>query len=290
MQGFSEVTTVRVPSDTVRGAAGDAVVDPFPHETTGVAGVGLEGVLVFGEPTGPGTQGVCVLTVQERQTPAAGVEFGLPFRVTLGWHGTAEGALELPDRRFLAPADRLHLADGHVHARVHVGVGTLVVALVVDGSARVTFAGPFGHLTQVLPGTGLVAQGPHDDAGVVLVPLHGPLYPVEVGCAPARVVGRVVPPLHVTETVGFQVALVDHPQAELVAQVEKVGVRRVVAGAYGVDVVLLHEFDVTTHHFLGDRPTVFGVPFVAVDPAQQYAAPVDPEHTAFGAHRTKTDP
>ena len=67
------------------------------------------------------------------------------------------------------------------------------------------------------------------------------LDPVEVHLAPVGVVGGVAHPAVRLEAVGLEVALVDHPEAELVGEVEQRRVRRVVARADRVEVVPLHE-------------------------------------------------
>src|SRR5690606_40449829 len=66
-------------------------------------------------------------------------------------------------------SDAVGLGVVGVHAAVDVHVAGVPVALVVDGSARVALLDPCGHGLEVRAGVALVAQGPHDDAGVVLV-------------------------------------------------------------------------------------------------------------------------
>ena len=53
--------------------------------------------------------------------------------------------------------------------------------------------------------------------------------------------------------------------------------RRVVAGAHGVDVVPLHQQHVVEHVLLGDGAAAVGVELVPVDPAQQHPPAVDGE-------------
>ena len=59
--------------------------------------------------------------------------------------------------------------------------------------------------------------------------------------------------------VGLDVGLVDDVQPELVAEVVERLVVRVVGRAHGVDVVLLHQFEVAAGVVDGDRPPAIGV-------------------------------
>ena len=187
------------------------------------------------------------------------------------------------------PADLVDLLVRRVHPAVDVDVPALPVVLVVDRPGGVAGASPLGHGGEVLSGAALVAEGPHDDARVVFVPFHHPAHPVQVGVPPARVVARVTPPAHRVEPVRLQVALVDHPHAQLVAELQKARVRRVVAGAYGIDVVLLHQQQIGAHHLLGQRAAVVRMPLVPVDALQDDAPAVHGQEAAGDRHGTEPD-
>src|SRR5674476_1243034 len=75
---------------------------------------------------------------------------------------------------------------------------------------------------------GLIAQRPHDDAGVVLVAFDGPLHAVQECRLPPDVVARVAPPLVEHKAMRLVVAFVDDIEAVLVAEVQEARVRRVV--------------------------------------------------------------
>ena len=77
------------------------------------------------------------------------------------------------------------------------------------------------------------------------------------------------------EAVRLEVALVDHVEPQLVAQLEEARVRRVVGRADRVDVVRLHQQHVAPHHVLRDRAAVVGIELVTVDAAEQDAPTVD---------------
>ena len=160
----------------------------------------------------------------------------------------------------------------------------LAVALVVQRAGRVALADPGGHRGQPAPGAALVAQRPHHDAGVVLVPLDHPAGPGRAARAPSarrRPGCRASPDL--AEAVGLQIALVDHPQAQLVAQVEEGRVRRIVAGADRVDVVLLHQQQIAAHRLRVQGAPVARVELMAVDAAQQDPPAVDLQQPVLDA-------
>ena len=191
---------------------------------------------------------------------------------------------------FLAAADRVELAVVRVHPAVDVGVEGAGLALVVDQPARVAAPDPPGHLLQVAAGPGLVAQRPHDHAGMVLVPLDGALDAVQAGRPPAGIVAGVAPPARERETVGLQVTLVDHQQAVLVAQVQEPRVRRVVAGPHRVDVVLLHQHDVGPHGGLVQAAARHRMPLVPVHAAELDGVPVEPDLPVADLDAAEPDP
>ena len=164
------------------------------------------------------------------------------------------------------------------------------VVLVVQRPRRVAPAHPVRRRGEVAADAALVAERPHDHARVVLVALDGARDPVEVGVAPARVVARVAAPADLLEAVRLEVALGDHVEAVLVAELEEARVRRVVARAHRVDVVRLHQLDVAAHRGLGHRAPAVGVPLVAVDAAQQHAAAVDAQLAVLDRHGAEADP
>ena len=148
-------------------------------------------------------------------------------------------------RRRAALAHAPHAVDRGIHLAAHV-VGTpkrVDGALVVDGQVGAR-ADELVHGVGVAAAARLVAQAPHDHARVGLVALEQALGAVEVARLPARVVREAVltrGELAHQGAVRLEVGLVDHIDAQLVAELEQVRVGRVVRRADGVDVVLLAE-------------------------------------------------
>ena len=179
------------------------------------------------------------------------------------------------DRSGLA-ADRRGLDEVRIHPGVHVGVGAGVVALVVHRTLRVAAVHPVRHLGQVDAGAGLVAERPDDHAGMVLVPLHGALDPVQVGRRPARVVARVVLSSR-SKTKPWvsrsHSSITQKPSSS--ARSSTRGMRRVVAGPDRVDAGLLHHDQIGAGVILVEDPAALRMGLVSVHPAEDHLAPVD---------------
>ncbi len=272
VHGLAEVAAVGVVPFARRGEPGDPVVDPLPDEPAVQARVPVEQLGVVGQAARSVAHGVAVLAEHHRQRATV--------RVVLGVRGDG----------LLPPADRVQVAVSGVHLAEDVGIEGAGLALVVDQAARVAIVGPRGHPLQVAAGPGLVAERPHDHAGVVLVPLDGALDAVQAGGQPPGVPAGVAAPAVQPEAVGLQVALVDHQQPVLVAQVEEPRIRRVVAGPHGVDVVPLHQDDVRPHGGLVQGTARLGVPFVPVHAAELDRAAVEPDQPVPHLDAAEPDP
>ena len=101
-----------------------------------------------------------------------------------------------------------------VHRAVDIGIAGLLKILAVDGllivhgTRGVVGLDPLVAGYEVVSEAGLVAQAPDDDAGVVEVPLHHSLIPLEVGLSVSGILGQGL--LTVTHAVGLYIGLVYH--------------------------------------------------------------------------------
>ena len=237
------------------------MVLPLPDETALQTGRVLEGVPVVGERTVRVSHRVAVLAHDER--PCAAPRRSVP-------HDALDRCVHRADhvggtRAALHPV--LHRINrGQPAARV-----VLVVhgPLVVDGTRRVVRAHPRCGRVVHRAVAALVAEGPHDDARVVLVALHHAGHARHDRGAVARVVAQARVP-----GVALHVRLVDHVETQFVAQVQEPRVVRVVRTAHRVHVVLLHQHDVGAH--VRDRHGLapFGMVVVAVHALDHHAGTV----------------
>ncbi|MNZ67986.1 hypothetical protein D3C78_862460 [compost metagenome] len=146
------------------------------------------------------------------------------------------------------------------------------------------------HGSDVAAVAGLVAQGPDDDGGVVLLGVDVALDPVHEHRLPGRVVGDAAQIADVGEAVGLHVGLRHHEQAVLVAQLVEARVIRVVGGAHRVEVVLLHQHYVALHPIHADGPALEVIVVVAVHPVQLEVATVDIKQAVLDGDLAHPDP
>jgi len=163
-----------------------------------------------------------------------------------------------------------------VHRADDVGKREAAVALVLHGARGIALLQPAVGGAEVVTKPGLVAQRPADDAGVVFVALEHADGAVEMRGAPRRF-RREGLVLVVANAVALDVGLADHVEAVLVAERIPLGGVGIVAGADGVDVVLLHQADVLHHALARHDLAQIGVPLVAVDAADEHTPAVDTE-------------
>jgi hypothetical protein len=119
--------------------------------------------------------------------------------------------------------------------------------------------------------------------GWLQVASHHPLDPLDHRAGVAGVVAQRGLP-----AVRLDVRLVDHVEAQLVAQVGEVLVVRGVGGAHRVQVVGLHEAQVGAGELARDGPAPLGIMLVVVDPVEHDRLAVD-EQRAVG-HLDRPEP
>ena len=107
--------------------------------------------------------------------------------------------------------------------------------------------------------SGLVAEAPHDDAGMISVAFDHTANSFQPGRAVRRVVTQ-----RCVEGMALDVRLVHDVQAELVTQVVETVVVRIVRCAHGVDVVPLHREQIGAHSLDRDRLTTIRIVIVTI--------------------------
>ena len=136
---------------------------------------------------------------------------------------------------------------------------------------------------------GFVSERPENDRRMILERFHHSLHTVDTRPFPFRPHGRVLS-LFVAESVGFQIGFAHHVKPVAVADfIEHLAVR-IVAGAYGVDVVALHLKNVFHDRIIRYGTSEVGLELVAVDAAEHDRDAVDKEVAVFEFHRAEPDP
>ena len=177
-----------------------------------------------------------------------------------------------------ADCDRLALSElfkvlfVRIHAADNVALGEVKVALIVELPCSVKAHGGLLHAQEVAAVAGLVAETPHENAGVVPVSEHHSFHAVNNGLCPHRVVAGNALAAH---AVGFKVTFVHYPEAVFIAKIIKLRIVRIVACSYGVDVCPFHYIKILNVSFARYCPAVVGVVIVAVDAPDKQRLTVD---------------
>ena len=145
----------------------------------------LELLLVLGQSTGASTHRVRIFAEHERHVSSTSIESCI-----FEW-------------LFCAEANLLYVRNRRIHHAPHINVLAVLVTLVVQRSRAVDRLHCLGHGAQIAPDSSLVAKRPHNNAGVILVTLNHANGSVNDRGLPVWVVGWVVYPANVAESVGF---------------------------------------------------------------------------------------
>ena len=231
------------------------MVAPFPDKLALDAIPAIEDLLVLGQASGAIAHGVAVLAVDAR----------------LG-------------ERMLTKV--VHLRHTGVHRGNDVdGIGVAVL-LVMDRTI-IELVSLGVHRADVAAIAALVAHRPHNDAGVVALLHHQALNAVDVGRLPCRVVGDQGDIADILEAVTLHIGLGDQHDAILIAQLVEARVIGIVRGAHRVDVVSLHELQVTAHAIEAHGAALVIVVIVAVDAMHLKVGAVEVDMIALDRHLGK---
>ena len=190
---------------------------------------------------------------------------------------------------------QVHAAVQVDHGDVHVLAAGVDGALVVQQAGGVVGLDPAAGLDEAHTVARLVAHGPDEHAGAVLVADDAALDAVEHRLFEHGVVGQQRELILAVRAVGrdhavhLDVGLVDDVEAQLVAQLVEAGGVGVVAGADGVDVVLLHQRQVAQHLVEGDGKAVDGRGIVAVRAAELDLRAVELDDLVFDGDGAQAD-
>ena len=178
--------------------------------------------------------------------------------------------------------------DAGIHGAVNVALGIVATPFVLHGTGGV------GGMGQVIEGlemtaiTALVAHAPGDDGGEVAVACYHAFHALAEGQLPLRLVGQRTPGM-VFHAVTLDVGFVHQVEAVLRAEFVPGGIVGIVAVAYGIQVVLLHQADICQHGGHIDGASLVGVVLVTVHATKQHRLSVDELHTVLHLHRTKAE-
>ena len=131
----------------------------------------------------------------------------------------------------------------------------------MNESACVRFPKPLDHFPMVLTVAAFISGRPCKNAGLVLIPMIRPLYPVEERRQPLSAVSgpcwisvhavKAIPTCCAAEkSVRFQICFQHHIETHLIAEQKELGVRRIMRGTDAVDIQLFHQAKILQQFFL----------------------------------------
>ena len=156
----------------------------------------------------------------------------------------------------------LTVAIVEVHRAEDVSLAVLSGLFVLYGTSGVNALDPVVDSLEVRAIASLVTHAPDDDAGMVAQGEHIALVTLQVHLTEERILGKRL--LTIAHAVALEVGLCHEIQACRVAELIPAGIVRIVRGAHGIDVQLLHDTDVLTHTLHGDDIASIGIEFMTV--------------------------
>ena len=155
------------------------------------------------------------------------------------------------------------------------------MAVIVDRPGGIQRPHGSGHGFMIASIACFVAQGPHDDAGMVPVPHDHANAAVHKLLFPFRVSGQQMIVPQMVDAVTLKVGLIHDIQPVFIAQGKESRVIGIVAGAHGIDIVALHDAHILEHDVHGRIVSERSVRVMAVDALQFYGDTIDIELTVL---------
>ena len=174
-----------------------------------------------------------------------------------------------------------------VHGAEDVGLAVLMCLLILNGTALVDSFHSIVGILEVLAVACFVAEAPEDDGGVILLYLYVVLVALYMGFMVDGVLGESA--VAIAHSVALDIGFGNYIDTVLIAKVIPTGIIGVVAGAHGVHVQLLHDFDVLNHAFHADEVTAVGVQFVAVGTFDEDGLTVDEDLSVLDFDTAETN-
>ena len=150
----------------------------------------------------------------------------------------------------------------HIHRTEDVCLAVVASLLILHRTSRIVSLHPVVGLLEIGAIAGLIAQRPDNDAGVVLERHHIALLALYMSLGIVGTLGQSL--VTITHAVALDIRLCRQIDAILVAEVVPTGIVGIVAGAYGIDIQILHDLDVLNHALHGDDIATVGIELMTV--------------------------
>ena len=182
----------------------------------------------------------------------------------------------------IALAITLALLVTDVHRTVDVGLAVVSATLILRRTGRIACLHPVVSLLEVDAVAALVTQTPYDDGRMIDEWLHIALVALDVRHDVLRELGKRL--LLISHTMRFEVSLSGDVDSVFIAKVIPAWVARIVAGANGVDVQLLHDLDVLNHALQAHHVATVRIHLVAVGTLHQHRLSVNEQLCVLDFH------
>ena len=224
----------------------------------------------------------------------------IPFRVSRSYpHGVRIFTEEIgPVAQFPYPVslltDGMHPLDRRIHLAPHI-VGLFLRVnrtLIVHRQVRMLFQIVI-HPVRIINAARLIPQAPQNHRHVSLVTLVQPSRPVHVMPRPRRIVADAVIIRRKSVrhgTVRLQVRLIYHIDAQFVAQLQQIRIRRIVGRAHRINIIFLTELHIPLDLFRRQRITVVTARIVVIDAVQLHFTVIQIKNGAPDRHILKARP
>ena len=170
-------------------------------------------------------------------------------------------------------SNRLHPFDTRILAASDVG--NVIVALILNRSRRVDSPGGGIDVFEVLPGPGLIAHAPDQDAGMVVVGRDHLDHPGDMRVFPLYRMRQGRFP--VTVMMALDVGLIHQVNPVLVAEIVPIRSVRIMGIPDMVDICPFHELDVLFHHLAGNGVTHRGLCLMTVHSTELHGFSIEIE-------------
>ena len=192
--------------------------------------------------------------------------------------------------------DHMHLRHGRIHFAADIICLSLAVdrTLVVHGERRALFQ-IVVHGIRVAVTTGFIPQRPHDNRRIAmqLIPLIEMFYTVEIMPAPFGIMADGIVggwKLMRKGTVSLQIVFIHKVNAQLIRQLQKKRIRRIMGGANGIDVILFAEQQIPFNFIRCHGIAVGRTRIMMIDAVELNPAAINQENVSLNRDCSEADP
>ena len=167
-------------------------------------------------------------------------------------------------------------------------LGARRAALVLHRARGIPLLDPIVARDEVRAVTGLISERPDNDARMVLVCFDHPLVAANDSFFPAWLVQQQMIRVG-AHVVRLNICLSNHVHSIAVTQIIPERDIRIVTRSNGIDVALLHQFEIANHRLAGDNVSAFRQELVPIDALDVYRFPIKEKLPVSDFHLPKAE-